>query len=366
MVIPQFGEHYTQPPFLSEGGAGGECSTATFIGADSWQRRAVDKLLTSAGLTKDFALRRLSGGANNRVYVVDTSDDQFFLKHYFHHPDDARNRLDTEYRFSSFAFERRLPVPRPVSRDERRSLGLYSFIRGRPAKGGDISERRIIEAVDFVNQLNREPRPSSLPDASDACFILVEHLEGIDQRVNRLLAMEPRCEIDGEELRFVKQQLVPMWRQIAGSMKSRMSEVGPPRHRCLSPSDFGFHNVMIAPDSRAFFVDFEYAGWDDPIKLVCDFFTQISVPVPTAYLDLFLDHLDAVQANRSMLEATVRLLLPAYRLKWCCISLNEFLFTSSTRRRFAQRSTDQSRAKAHQLKIARRLLEAIDLGAARR
>ena len=38
----------------------------------------------------------------------------------------------------------------------------------------------------------------------------------------------------------------------------------------LSPSDFGFHNSLFR-NNKLFFFDFEYAGWDDPIKLMCDF-----------------------------------------------------------------------------------------------
>src|SRR6185503_11886129 len=46
----------------------------------------------------------------------------------------------------------------------------------------------------------------------------------------------------------------------------------------LSPSDFGYHNAVLADDETVRFFDFEYAGWDDPAKLVCDFFNQVEVP----------------------------------------------------------------------------------------
>ena len=41
--------------------------------------------------------------------------------------------------------------------------------------------------------------------------------------------------------------------------------------KCLSPSDFGFHNVIVEKDKILRFIDFEYAGWDDPAKMVSDF-----------------------------------------------------------------------------------------------
>src|SRR5208282_1028404 len=44
-----------------------------------------------------------------------------------------------------------------------------------------------------------------------------------------------------------------------------------PFRRTLSPSDFGFHNARRRADRSLIFYDFEYFGWDDPVKPVCDF-----------------------------------------------------------------------------------------------
>ena len=60
-----------------------------------------------------------------------------------------------------------------------------------------------------------------------------------------------------------------------------------PADRCVSPSDFGFHNALREPSGRLRFIDFEYAGWDDPAKLVCDFFCQPAVPAPAGAFDRF-------------------------------------------------------------------------------
>ena len=43
-----------------------------------------------------------------------------------------------------------------------------------------------------------------------------------------------------------------------------------PEERCISPSDFGLHNaIRTAADIR--FIDFEFAGWDDPAKALVNF-----------------------------------------------------------------------------------------------
>ena len=37
--------------------------------------------------------------------------------------------------------------------------------------------------------------------------------------------------------------------------------------RCVSPSDFGFHNAIVRGSGEICFIDFEYAGWDDSAQV---------------------------------------------------------------------------------------------------
>ena len=132
----------------------------------------------------------------------------------------------------------------------------------------------------------------------------------------------------------------------------------PVADRCLSPSDFGFHNAILEGDQRLCFVDFEYAGWDDPAKTVCDFLCQPAIarpgrPIPAA----FADAVSAGLSDAATHQRRVALLLPVYRLKWCCIMLNEFLPVSGQRRTFAQDAAGQEERKRIQLEKAERALQ---------
>ena len=84
------------------------------------------------------------------------------------------------------------------------------------------------------------------------------------------------------------------------------------------------------------FLDFEYAGWDDPAKLTGDFFSQVAVPVPLAFKDEVFNAVAAMLPDREGALRRMHLLLPLYRIKWCCIILNHFLPVDSGRRDFAQ------------------------------
>jgi hypothetical protein len=130
-------------------------------------------------------------------------------------------------------------------------------------------------------------------------------------------------------------------------------------NRCLSPSDFGFHNAIEDEAGTMRFIDFEYAGWDDPAKMVCDFFLQIEVAVPLDYLTEFTESVTALESQPENLQHRIRLLFPVYKLKWCCILLNEFLPTPSARRRFSRMEEDVNRRKESQLAKARQMISRI-------
>ena len=61
--------------------------------------------------------------------------------------------------------------------------------------------------------------------------------------------------------------------------------------RIISPSDIGFHNCSIYKD-KVFFFDFEYAGLDHPIKLICDIYYQPEKKINKKYMLKFIDKLE--------------------------------------------------------------------------
>ena len=107
------------------------------------------------------------------------------------------------------------------------------------------------------------------------------------------------------------------------------------------------------------FIDFEYAGWDDPAKAVGDFFCQPAVPVPFDYFEQYLQEAVSYSPNGALLAERVRGLLPVFQIKWCCIILNEFLPDAAQRRRFANPTTEPELRKRSQLEKAQRFFKLI-------
>ncbi len=327
----------------------------------------VARLLCSAGLPGAFQLERLAGGRNNRVYRASTSAGQALLKWYFHDAQDERDRLGAEYAFAEFAWAAGVrDVPQPLACDKQSRLAVYEYIDGQ--RFDRVGADDVRAAIDFVHRLNEHAHDDAakdLPMAAEACFSPREHLQCAERRVERLRRIENLATIHTDAVRFVNDQLAPACQRITGQVAQSAASADefeallPQSERCLSPSDFGFHNALLTPDKVVRFIDFEYAGWDDPAKLVCDFFCQVEVPVPREYFDSFAHAIAGGCLEPPAHVIRMRKLLPVYRVKWCCIVLNEFLPAESARRQFSG-ADSQPEQLAVKLERAKSVLAQVD------
>jgi hypothetical protein len=300
------------------------------------------RLAAQAGRGTVRALTRLAGGRNNQVYRLDGDDGPLVLKRYFTDARDPRDRLGAEWSFVSHAWSRGIRViPEPLACDSSEQAGLYSFVRGRKLAASELTASHIDAAIDFVLAVNEPPRPALAP-GSEACFSLADHIGTIERRVARLATLDADVPQMAAARCLVMTKLQPAWdatkaRIATGAAAARLTidRALEPDQVCLSPSDFGFHNALIDEAGKLTFLDFEYAGRDDPAKLVSDFFCQPEVPVPLSLhghvIDLMAQGLGLDGAG----VARCRLLLDAYQIKWTCIILNDFLPLGAARRAFA-------------------------------
>ncbi len=303
------------------------------------------RLAMQAGLPAPRAIERLEGGRNNRVFRVTLQSGRtVILKHYYRDALDKRDRLGAEWAFTGFAWERGIrEVPCPLAMDRERSSGLYSYIEGRKLAAGAVDDAKIEAALRFIERLNAAPRSlASLANASEACFTIAGHLAMIEGRVRRLDRIDAAAPLHQAAEDFVANRLKPLWASVREAILLDCARLGlsidaelAEEDRCASPSDFGFHNALVDESGRVGFFDFEYAGQDDPAKLIADFFCQPQIPVPLAYFDRFTDQVMQALGLGPPHRDRARLLLDAYRVKWLCIMLNDFVPADSARRAFS-------------------------------
>jgi len=320
-------------------------------------------LLREAGLGVAEGVEPLAGGRNNQVFRVGLKDGAcVVLKCYHYDPRDPRDRLQAEWRFLNYVVKRGVrDVPQPLASDPARHCALYNLVAGARTKSvdGDL----IAQAADFVVAINGSPaEPHQLAPASEACFSLGSHLLAVDRRIERLRELDERAPHVQEASDFVTNKLDPAWQRVRSGIARKADARGvaltaPIAREIVSPSDFGFHNALIDEHGHATFLDFEYAGRDDPAKLICDFFCQPELPAPLSHYAGFTDRLARALSLQEEDLWRACLLLDAYRIKWVCIMLNEFSALGARRRAFAAR--DGESRTVHQLRSAERYLSLI-------
>ncbi|HOX28884.1 MAG TPA: aminoglycoside phosphotransferase family protein [bacterium] len=340
------------------------------VGLSAETAEALSELAESAlgGPVTDAGL--LKGGANNKVLKIVAEEKQYTAKIYFKHEHDSRDRLGAEFGFLTFAKKAGIScVPKAIAKDDRSGIGIYEYVDGAPF-GTDATEGDVEEAARFFIELNKTKEMSggaALPDASEAWFRISDHIDCVERRLDVLSGIGIESDLEAEVVRFVRGEAKAAFERAREYAFGKVKAAGidlncilEDESRCISPSDFGFHNVIRRADGRLVFHDFEYAGWDDPAKTVCDFFCQPAVPAPTGMRKKLTEDLRNALRLGDDFSVRAEALFPVYRVKWVCIMLNVFLPAGRERRKFAQTEAAAPDIKTAQLEKARRAIEYID------
>ena len=304
-------------------------------------------------------------GGNNRVFRLEMANGPpLALKHY---PSDGRDRLGQEYDALTFLSRHGITsTPRPIAKDPAAFCALYQWFDGDAAVLHPQQEDAD-QLADFLLELQtlrNAEGAKALRNASASIFSPEEAIAQYEQRLDGLR----RVPESHPDLRaFMDGSLVPSTSIAIRKLRRRYAELGldpaadlAPAHRALSPSDFGLHNALRAPDGRLRFIDFEYFGWDDPVKLVSDtaLHPGSSLPEDSANrLIAVLSH--AFEAGDDAFAIRRDVLYPLFGAIWCLIVLNAYLPESRSRRALAAQGGDLTVRLAGQLDKARRLHQAI-------
>ncbi|MDJ0652419.1 MAG: aminoglycoside phosphotransferase family protein [Simkaniaceae bacterium] len=313
-------------------------------------------LLKKGGIEEEpLTVTQLSGGANNRVYRLEFETRKpLICKHYFQHAGDKRPRLQAEYAFLSYAWENGLrQIPEPLASDEKNHQALYSFVPGKSPK--EVTEKMVDQALSFFLSLNQNKNEAqNIPFASESCLTAQDYFSTVEQKLTQCQAISDTHPFHHDVKSFIQNQLIPRWEQTYREVTLDPHQKVAKEDLCITPSDFGFHNALIDGD-KVSFLDFEYAGWDDPTKTVCDFFCQPKLPVPLKFFEKVATTIASTTQTPELYLKRIQAVLPICQIKWCCIMLNVFQKIGSERRRFSNPNFLEKYET--QLTLAKRYLE---------
>lgn len=328
-------------------------------------------LLAQAGLSASILSGSLcTQGRNNRTYRITTAQGSYIVKQYLRQSNDSRDRLNSEFSFLSYA-KPIAPeaVATPLYQNAQEGMALYEYLEGRVLSPEEVTSSEVKQAAQFfcaLNEASVKVRASHLPLASEACFSIEDHLTLIEGRIALLQKIKVN-QMEDEAASVLVARLIHVFQDLVSELKRGalirkldLTAYLDKAQRCISPSDFGFHNALKKQDGRLSFVDFEYAGWDDPAKMTGDFFSQLALPVPSDLFESFVQEVMQPFERSEELIYRAHCLRLLYRVKWCCIALNIFLPTHLARYRFANPTLDVRDFKKKQLAKAENLIHSLE------
>lgn len=304
----------------------------------------------------------VAGGRNSRVFRVVAAGESFALKQYPRDEEGRRDRLGAEVSALEFLGRHGVPnVPRVVAKDEAQGYAAFNWIDGNPVThpaGADIDAMLGLAAK--LNALGHANGADKIGDASAATFTGDQVVQQVECRYVKFLGAAKNTP---ELAEFLEHEFTPVFRTVSSWAWSGYDHksvgfeaVRPDGSRTLSPSDFGFHNTLRQSGGGLAFIDFEYFGWDDPVKLVSDFLLHPGMNLDDRLKRRFLDGARSIYGDEDgAFEARLKALYPLYGLCWCLILLNEFLPAYGDRHQVPGGATLES-IKARQLEKARAFL----------
>jgi hypothetical protein len=292
---------------------------------------------------------------------VRSGDHAFALKQYATRQDDSRARLATEVEALRLMERCRIDsVPRVLAVDDARGYALLSWIDGREVIAiSDVDIDAALAFLSAIHELRATPWAAEQPLAAEACLSGLEIERQITERLARL---RNAARGEPEALDFVNQLFPSAFSQASAEARKQVlagldftAELAQER-RTLVPSDFGFHNSLRRSDGSLVFLDFEYFGWDDPVKLTADFVLHPGRALPAAQRRRFREAAVRLYGTDPAFARRLTAYLPLFGLRWVLILLNEFVPERWQQRVRAGYVGSWRDAKAHQLACARDFL----------
>jgi hypothetical protein len=326
-----------------------------------WSELELNNLAESCGLSVVSEVKPVFGGGNSRIYKGYTEvGNEFALKIY--PADSAHDRLRSEYDGMKTIHSKCVPtVPKLIGVNRGLETTVSRWVDGETISKPTFED--IDQAVGFLSSLHQCRHQidfDDFPSASAACLSGKQIEEQIDSRLEILLIE------DNESLNlFLNKKFIDILEKMLELAKATWPNsdydlVINRDQQSLSPSDFGFHNALRKKDGSLVFLDFEYFGWDDPVKLICDFAFHPGMELTKEMRKYWFQATLKLYGERILPRLSASWAL--YGLCWVLILLNEFRSEIWERRCAANPAVTDSRIELQslQLESSRQLIKFID------
>jgi thiamine kinase-like enzyme len=313
-----------------------------YIDITGWLERSFEESIT--------CFHPLSSSGNNRIYKVEMKSGQkYVVKQYLQLEEDSRPRLQAEFEHLGALWEIGLRnIPQPFVREESRAV--YSLIEGMPVKSvGSEEMARVLSFLSHLSDVSSKLSGFSILPGSDSRTCLGDYIDQIEKRYDRIILGATDSEWEKETCEFMTQSVLPHKVFIFNKFYDSIECLGWNAQRpfleneqMFCPSDLGFHNILSDTHNQGelFFLDFEYSGWDDPAKLLADFFHHVGQQVSWEHKWYLLEQFAAHRKQDPDFLRRWQTVIDLIGLEWVLIVLNVVDPNEMERKRFANPNLD--------------------------
>jgi Ser/Thr protein kinase RdoA (MazF antagonist) len=210
------------------------------------------------------AWSRLSGGAQNRLFRLDTSAGRPLVAKLY--AVDRWPRLESEYATLRLLNAQHMArVPQALVRNDALSYAVYSFEPGDVRPAAQLTRQDVEAIAAFTADLLRfgpNELGGELALATDACVSSAG-----PRRVIRARLGDFETVADAKLLSSIRARVEELLEKLGDESEQALSR----QSWRLTTGDFGPQNMLFTRDGDLTVVDFEAAGWDDPAHAVMSF-----------------------------------------------------------------------------------------------
>ncbi len=267
-------------------------------------------------------IKPIIGQGNSKVfYAENIYREKICLK--FYPIDLNHDRINSEYNGLKEISKENKNVAIPFWKNKDAQICAYKWVDGN--KINKPTFQNLDFMLNFLNHLHQrrmEKKFLSFSYASSYCLSGYEIELQLNNRINQL------SKINDKHLRlFLNKKLLPIKECFIRRAKNILTEKLYYKkltmdELTLSPSDFGFHNTLKKKDGELVFLDFEYFGWDDPVKLIADFYFHPGNKLLPKQKNYWLKN--SIKLYKIKNKNRLLGLIPLYGLCWTLIILNEY------------------------------------------
>lgn len=311
--------------------------------------------VTSSYVLSEFdQITPLSGGRNSQIYLADEDGQQVVIK--FFSGEHAFQRFEREV--ASYQFLAQIPnrwTPTLMQSDSDRlylKLAYISHEQDILRESGKIDEV-LGQVFQFFEDALNKPVTLRLCTAADNALNFEHFMTDLKKRYEALKAvgdqrLAPILEWTQNQMGLLQ----ALW------VKQPVPKTLPLKFQRWIPADFSLHNILYQiSQKRIYIVDFEYAGRDDPARLLADWVWHPGQALSNRQQQRIETFFEQFFIKDPSFKQRYALLKMGCGLRWLLILLNVFVPSYRQQRHWLSQQLESSwsELQAQQLKKAQQL-----------